>query len=75
MMTQSTKRKAKKIDSPKGSANKKLNRPSKKRITLKSSTANPNPQDFTIDDLHKEQKQNLSKQRYEKELKKLSVVL
>ncbi len=54
-MTQSTKRKAKKIDSPKDGANKKLNRPSKKRITLKSSTANPNPQDFTIDDLHKEQ--------------------
>jgi len=75
MMTHSTKRKTKKIDSPKGSANKKLNRTSKKGIALKSSTANPNPQDFMIDDLHKDQKQELSKQCYEKELKKLFLEL
>jgi polyphosphate kinase 2 len=75
MMAQSTKIKTKNIASPKVGVNKKLNVTSKKKRILKSATPRGPKKDFTIDDLHKNQQQELSKRRYEKELKNLFLEL
>ena len=75
MIAQSTKIKTKNITPPKVGVNKKLNITSKKKKILKSAALRAPQKDFTIDDLHKDQKQELSKRRYEKELKKLFLEL
>jgi polyphosphate kinase 2 len=74
-MTQSVKSKTKNIIPFKSVDNKPLNNTSKKKRILKSAALRAPQKDFTIDDLHKDQKQELSKRRYEKELKKLFLEL
>ena len=69
MMAQSTKIKTKNTTAPKVVVNKKLNITSKKKKILKSTASRTPLKDFTIDDLHQNQQQELSKRRYEKELK------
>jgi polyphosphate kinase 2 len=74
-MTQPTKSKTINNIPLKGVVNKQLNNISKKKMTLKSAASRAPKKDFTIDDLHKDQQQELSKRRYEKELKKLFLEL
>ena len=70
-MTQPTKSKTINTIPLKGVVNKPLNNTSKKKRILKSAASRAPQKDFTIDDLHQNQQQELSKRRYEKELKKL----
>ncbi len=74
-MTQASKSKTINTIPLKGVVNKQLNSISKKKMTLKSAASRASKKDFTIDDLHKDQQQELSKRRYEKELKKLFLEL
>ena len=74
-MTQPAKSKTKNTIPLKGVVNKPLSNTSKKKMTLKSATSRDLQKDFTIDDLHNDQQQELSKRRYEKELKKLFLEL
>jgi polyphosphate kinase 2 (PPK2 family) len=74
-MTQPTKSKTINTIPLKGVVNKQLNSISKKKMTLKTAASRIPKKDFTIDDLHKDQQQELSKRRYEKELKKLFLEL
>ena len=74
-MTQPAKSKTKNTIPFKGVVNKPLSNTSKKKMTLKSATSRDPQKGFTIDDLHNDQQQELSKRRYEKELKKLFLEL
>ena len=74
-MTQPAKSKTKNTIPFKSGVNKPLSNTSKKKMTLKSASSRAPEKDFTIDDLHKSQQQELSKRRYEKELKKLFLEL
>jgi polyphosphate kinase 2 (PPK2 family) len=74
-MAQSTKTKTKNTAAPKVEFNKKLNINSKKKKIIKSAASRAAQKDFTIDDLHQNQQQELSKRRYEKELKNLFLEL
>ena len=52
----------------KGVVNKQLSNASKKKMILKAAVSRAPEKDFTIDDLHKSQQQELSKRRYEKDV-------
>ena len=74
-MKQSTKSKTISTIPFKSGVNKQLSNASKKKKILKAAVSRAPEKDFTIDDLHKSQQQELSKRRYEKELKKLFLEL